>query len=303
MNDRAAWLEQRRRGMGGTDAAGALGVSKWKTELSIYLDKRDEAPPVEKNEAMHWGTILQNIVRDEYKRRTGQTIYNTPMLWSKRYPWMLANTDGRRTDDKRIVEIKTARSGDEWGAEGSADVPVDYACQVMHYMVVAEVEVADIAVLIGGSDFRIYTVPFDRELADMIIEAERVLWERIQRGDPPAPRTSADIATLYRIAKSAPVTATDDVAAACRRLVELRADMKRAELEAEQMENQIKTFLGENGGDTLTYAGRTLATWKQRAASARIDSKRLKAEAPEVYERFSVAGEPTRTFLVKEVKQ
>ena len=45
MNDRAAWLAERRRGMGGTDAAGALGVSKWKTELSIFLDKRDEAPP------------------------------------------------------------------------------------------------------------------------------------------------------------------------------------------------------------------------------------------------------------------
>ncbi len=111
MNDRSAWLAERRRGMGGTDAAGALGVSQWKTELSIYLDKRDEVPPVEKNEAMHWGIVLQNVVRDEYKRRTGATIYNTPLMWSKRYPWMLANTDGRRQDDRRIVEIKTARSG------------------------------------------------------------------------------------------------------------------------------------------------------------------------------------------------
>ncbi len=297
MNDRSAWLAERRRGMGGTDAAGALGVSQWKTELSIYLDKRDEVPPVEKNEAMHWGIVLQNVVRDEYKRRTGATIYNTPLMWSKRYPWMLANTDGRRQDDRRIVEIKTARSGNDWGPEGSAEVPVDYLCQVMHYMVVAEVEVADIAVLISGSDFRIYTVPFDRELADMIIEAERVLWERIQRGDPPAPRTAADIANLYRIAKSQPIEASEPILRAWHALLEARQAVKAAETVVERLEGEVKQYMG--ACDTLVRDGMTLATWKQRAASTRLDSKRLKAEAPEVYERFAVTGEPTRTFLLK----
>lgn len=301
MNDRAAWLEERRRGMGGTDAAGALGVSKWKTELSIYLDKRDETPPVEKNEAMHWGIVLQNVVRDEYKRRTGAAIYNTPLMWSKRFPWMLANTDGRRQDDRRIVEIKTARSGDDWGPEGSAEVPVDYLCQVTHYMIVAEVEVADIAVLIAGADFRIYTVPLDRELADMIIEAERVLWDRIQRGDPPAPRTAADIAALYRIAKNEPIEASEPILRAWHALLDARQAVKSAETVVERLEGELKQYMG--ACDTLTRDGMTLATWKQRKASERLDTKRLKAEAPEVYQRFAVTGEPTRTFLLKEVKQ
>lgn len=301
--NRDEWLHARRRGLGGSDAAGALGVSKWKTELSIYLDKRGEAPEVEQTEPMRWGSLLEEIVRDEYKRRTGQRIYNTPMIFSKRHPWMLANTDARVAKDKRILEIKTSRTADGWGDEGTADVPADYVCQVHHYMVVCEVDVADIAVLIGGADFRIYTIPLDRELADMIIEAERVLWDRIQRGNPPSPRTAADVAVLYRVARSSPVEATDEITYDCKRLLDLRKQISDAQDDADAIALRIKQFIGNGGGDVLVRDGVTLATWKQRAGATRIDTKALKEKEPEVFERFAVTGEPTRTFLLKEVKQ
>lgn len=302
MNDRAAWLEERRGGLGGTDAAAALAISKWKSPLDVYLSKRGELPEIDDNPAMYWGRTLEPIVRDEYAKQTGVgVVFGQPMARSTRYPWMIGNFDGRRQDDGRIVEIKTARSPEEWGEPGSADVPTDYVLQVTHYMVIAEVAVADIAVLIGGSDYRQYTVPLDAELAEMMIEAERELWDRIVRGDPPAPRTAADVANLYRIAKAQPIEATAAIHAAWQALRELRESAKANEAAAIALETEIKAHLG--ACDTLTYQGQTLATWKQRKATERLDGKRLKAEAPDIWTRFAVAGEPTRTFILKEVKQ
>ena len=39
---RQAWLAERRTGIGGSDAAAACGLSKYKTRLELWLDKRGE---------------------------------------------------------------------------------------------------------------------------------------------------------------------------------------------------------------------------------------------------------------------
>lgn len=300
-DDRSAFLAARLTGLGGTDAAGALGIGKWKSELGIYLEKRGEAPPQDDNPAMYWGRTLEPVVRDEYIKRAGVgVVYGQPLSRSLRYPWMIANLDGRRRDDGRVVEIKTARSGDEWGEPGSADVPADYVCQVMHYMVVTEAPVADIAVLIGGSDFRTYTVPFDAEMAEMIIDAERELWDRIQRGEPPAPRTAADVAAMYRVAKAQEIEAPAAIHETVERLRAIRDGIKSAEADADALETAIKLQMA--GADTLTYGGKVLATWKQRAGATRLDSKALKVALPDIYNQFARTSEPTRTFLLKGTK-
>ena len=39
---RADWLKLRRRGIGGSDVAAIIGISKWRTPLDIYNDKTEE---------------------------------------------------------------------------------------------------------------------------------------------------------------------------------------------------------------------------------------------------------------------
>lgn len=298
MNDRSRFLTERQTGLGGTDAAPALGVSKWKSALDVYLDKRGELPPLEDNAAMYWGRALEPLVRQEYERATGVPVRVPDFLRHPEHGWIVGHLDGQRSDDGRVVEIKTARSGDGWGEPGSADIPADYVCQVHHYMILTGAQLADVAVLIGGSDFRVYTVPFDAELGGMIVDAERELWQRIERGEPPEPRTLADVSSMYRYATRRDCVAPDAIYAAWRRLAELRQQSRDIDADAEALEVAIKTCMGS--ADTLVGpGGRVLATWRQRAASARLDTKRLKAEAPEVYERFAVTGEATRTFLLK----
>lgn len=43
-SERLEWLKTRQTGIGGSDVAAILGLSKWKTPLDVYNDKIAEPP-------------------------------------------------------------------------------------------------------------------------------------------------------------------------------------------------------------------------------------------------------------------
>src|SRR5690349_18206306 len=117
--DRTEFLEQRRLGIGGSDVAPILGLSKWASPLDIYLRKRGEQPEQDDNEAMLWGRALEPVIRQQYAERTGR-IVRVPeaALVHPQLTFARANLDGV-TDDGRVVEVKTARTAQDWGEPGS----------------------------------------------------------------------------------------------------------------------------------------------------------------------------------------
>ena len=42
--NREDWLEQRRHTIGGSDAAGIIGLSKWSSPVSVWADKTGRLP-------------------------------------------------------------------------------------------------------------------------------------------------------------------------------------------------------------------------------------------------------------------
>jgi putative phage-type endonuclease len=195
--NRDEFLADRRSGIGGSDAAAVLGLSKWKTPFAVYQEKVGEILETTENEAMLWGKALEPVIRQQYAERTGRAVLVPDgMLTHPKHSFMLANLDGF-TDDKRIVEIKTARTADEWGEPGTDEVPQAYLIQVQHYMAVTGFPVADVAVLIGGQDFRLYEVPADAELQEMMIEGEAEFWKRVVDRNPPDATSFADVVARY----------------------------------------------------------------------------------------------------------
>lgn len=303
MINRNEWLEQRRTGIGGSDAAAVLGLSKWSTPLSVWLDKTGQAPDRGESEPMRWGTLLEPVIRQEYAERTGRTVIAPGFLRHPQHEFMVANVDGLSPDDDRLIEIKTARSADQWGEPGSDQVPEEYLIQVHHYMAVLEVKVADIAVLIGGSDFRIYTVEADAELQAMMIDAEREFWQSVRDRIPPAPISYADAQALYgrSARKDSAVVADENVLAAVNHLCGIRSDLARLEAAEEAQKAVIMAAMAEH--DTLTdAAGKILATWRLAAAPKRFDAKALAAAHPDIHATFLKEGEASRRFLIKEGK-
>ncbi|KVS50668.1 endonuclease [Burkholderia cepacia] len=190
--DRESWLALRRTGIGGSDAAAALGESPYQTPYELYLDKLGLAPPREETERMRMGRRLEAVIADEYAltRVVKLRRRNQPVRHPK-YPWMLASPDrlveGQRLGlEAKSVDPAAFRFG-EWGDEGSDQVPTHYLLQVCHYMCVLDYARWDLAALVGGNHLRVYTIHRDVELEEMLIEREHAFWQHVERREPPEP--------------------------------------------------------------------------------------------------------------------
>jgi len=298
MNAREQWLQDRMTGIGGSDAAAVLGLSKYKTPLQVYQEKRGEIGGIPDNEPMLWGRVLEPVIRQQYAERTGRTVrLPEGIIRHQTHPFMLATVDGI-TDDGRLVEVKTARTAQDWGEPGTDEVPQAYLIQVQHYLEVTALPVADVAVLIGGSDFRMYEIEADRELQGMIIDGEADFWRRVEQGIPPDPVSFADVQAMFgKFSKEGAVEADAATAEAIANIKRIKEMVKALEEEEETTKAVIMKALGEN--DTLIQKGKVLATWKAQAGAKRFDSKTFQTHHPDLYAQFVAIGEPTRRFLLK----
>ena len=300
---RNLWLAERRNGIGGSDAAACAGLSRWMTPLEVYYNKTSDTDR-EETPDMRRGTLLEPVVRQMYADATGRAV-TTPnkLIVSNEYPFMLANLDGIAADHReRVLECKTARNRSEWGEPGSAEIPVEYLCQVQHYLRVTEFDVADVAVLFGNDfEFAIYEVPADREFQDLLIAAEAELWGRVQRRIPPEPINTEDVRRRWPLAKfQAASIATADDNDVAEVLATIKAHSKAFEELQDRCEAHLKAAIGDN--DALTVGNRTIATWKNHAGSTRFDLTRFKAEQPDLYDQYLTTGKASRTFLLKTKK-
>lgn len=182
------WLEARYTGIGASESGAACGVDPWRTPLELYLLKRKLIDPDEPTEEMLLGLDMEPVIAKAYTRRTGRELRGPlPLLRHAEHAFMLASIDREAHD--RIVELKAPgwRQMKYWGeTEGTDAVPERYLLQAQQQMAVAGVEICDVCPMFGR-ELRVYTVERNDDLIASIIEREAELWDRIQRGDPPAP--------------------------------------------------------------------------------------------------------------------
>ena len=295
------WLEFRKKGIGGSDASVACGISRYKSPMELWMEKTGQLPYQEAGEAAYWGTQLEPLVRAEFSRRTGVEVRLVKqLLQSEDYPFMLANLDGicQHPDfGTCIFEAKTAsayKTG-EWENR----IPDEYMIQVQHYMAVTGYRAAYIAVLIGGNTFRWTLVERDEDLIHALVSFEADFWRHVQNLIPP-PLDGSDAAARFiaeRFPNSIPQSkiilppAAADLLnrydAACEQ-IDAATDQKK------ESENKLKEMLGENETGT---SGDRIITWKT-IAQERLDSRTLKAEHPALYKKYS-SKTTYRRFSVK----
>ena len=161
---RETWLAERRKGLGGSDAAAACGLSRFTSPRQLFHDKRGDLEEQPDNDSFYWGRKLEGIVLEEAEQQTGLEMAPYKyMIWSQKYPWAFVNLDGliyESGDPVGIVECKTAGwiKSDEWGSSGTDLMPREYVMQCQHALAVTALQFAILAVLIGGNQFRWYRI-------------------------------------------------------------------------------------------------------------------------------------------------
>ena len=290
----AAQLEERRHGIGGSDAGSVLGLNPYRTPLDLYLEKvGDRSPPdLSDNESVRWGTLLEDLVAREFADRTGLKVRRrNQTLRHREHDFMLAHIDRHIVGEPVGLEVKTTGffAGKALGDDGSDEVPDQWLAQVAHYLEVTGFDAFYIAALVGGQQLRIFRIERNPDLAKMLVERERWFWEEcVQKRMPPPPTTFEDLKALHPTDDGSVVTATPEVLEAVDRLREVKAQAKEIDTETKDLELRIKTHLGDAAALT-DEAGKTLATWKTQQ-STRLDQKALKAEEPDTFERFQTTS-------------
>lgn len=295
------WLGFRRKGIGGSDIGAICGVNPWRSAMSVYLDKLNELPPIEENDAMHFGTKLESLVADEYKERTGHRVERrNSMYHHQKHEWALANIDRIILDKVRgdgILEVKTASeySNKDW-SEGI--VPEQYQLQLQWYLWVTGLQWGAFAVLVGGNKFYTYELDRDETTISYMVDIAEKFWYGVQNRIPPAFDGSEDsknvLKTLYPMSERTEIDLTVPAADLFEKYEKTKTEEAYWSDKKSEAENLIKEMIGNNERARI---GESIITWKS-AERHTVDSKRLQAEQPDIYERY-LKTSSSRTFRVK----
>jgi putative phage-type endonuclease len=304
------WLAVRKQGIGSSDAAAAVGLNPYQSQLELWLIKtgRDgglpKVDPHDEESPMYWGNILEPIVAAHYTRRTGNRVRRINAVLQHPEPekyWMLANIDREviGTSDVQILECKTAGiNGARLWKEG---VPEYVQLQVHHQLAVTGKQAADVAVLLGGQHLEIHRIERDESLIARLIDLEWQFWHYVETDTPPPAdgSESADAALrcLYPADAGASVDFSQDrnLSATFADLVSVRQTIA----DAEKLEAQFKQSLQQAMGTASRAVFETgEVTWKKAKDSLGFDLATLLKDQPDLQQRYAITKPGSRRFLV-----
>lgn len=195
MNTRDDWLAERRKGVGGSDAAAALGQSPYMTALELYYDKVGDAVPRDLDadgiERTTIGREIENVVATLYAEHYGVRLRRrNQILRHQKYDFVIANVDRTIDGRKAGLEIKNVdhfsyRNSGLWGEPESDEVPPHYLLQCHHYLLTLDYDVWYLAALVGGNRMVRYVIERDHEMDELLIDGEMKFWTHVLEEKPP----------------------------------------------------------------------------------------------------------------------
>lgn len=277
-----------RRGLGGSDAAAALGVHPYKPPIQLWLEVTGRISGKVENPAMYWGTKLEPTVRQEYcdRHRCSIEVPREPMYhpekeWARGTPdgFVLAADGATR---ERGYEGKCAglRVAHRWGETGTDEVPIEYVVQSLWYMWITALSRWDIAVLVGGNDYREYTIHHSADvIAGLVDGAERFWVDHVLADIPPEPDDSDDyrrfLADRYPNSSGEIRKATAEEMEIIARYQDAVVTAHAADKAKKRAEAEVMAVIGEDRGIDAGDLGRITRTvrrgnpqYKQIAMSA-----------------------------------
>jgi len=294
--------------IGGSDIGAILGLSRFKTPLEVWMEKTGKETKRLDSLPLRFGSFAEEFVAREYSRATGfELLHDESIYLHTEHSFMSAHIDrfvlqGGASPPTRILECKTANpfSSGDWGEVGSDEVPLSYLCQCIWYMGITGIDKTDLAVLFGNSDFRIYEITRDLELESVILQKAKLFWnECVLKDIPPPVQSEADCQTLFSKGDPAKsVEAKEETLELTKRLQLLNSEIDIREEEISSIKQSIMQSMGE--AQTLTFAGKVLATWKAPKPSFRLDSKTLELNHPEIASNYKIPVQNSRRLVIKQ---
>jgi putative phage-type endonuclease len=297
--------------IGGSDIGAILGLSRFRSPLEVWMEKTGKEVKRLDSLPLRFGSFAEEFVASEYARSTGfELIHDESIYVHPEHSYVSAHIDRfvleqSSSSPSRILECKTANpfSLGDWGEVGTDQVPMSYLCQCLWYMAITNINIVDLAVLFGNSDFRIYEITRDLELESVILQKANLFWnEYVLKDVPPPAMSEEDCQTLFSKGDPAKsVEAKIETLELRKRLALLNSEIDTREDEISAIKQNIMNQMRE--AETLTYEGKVIATWRAPKPSFRLDSKRLETDHPQIASNYKIPVQNSRRLVIKELGQ
>ena len=141
-----AWLQERQYGIGASEAAAFLGISRWKTNVELWEEKVGLRQPedISSKPYVQYGHDAEPHLRALFAldHPELEVIYDSPfkIIRNEKYSFIFATPDGelveRSTGRIGGLEIKTTEimNPSQW-AKWKDRIPDEYYCQVIWQMI------------------------------------------------------------------------------------------------------------------------------------------------------------------------
>lgn len=277
-----AWLEKRKHYVTGTDAGKLIGVSPYGGKFAVWLDKMGRAAPVVETPAMKAGKKFESAILQTYAEEMNCKLehvdgYN--LITCDKYPRLGASLDGWNHDLQIPVDAKNIKwKNEKWGDAWTDQFPEYYKAQLQVQMMVTGATFAHLAVMFSGQDFFIYSMEYDEDMAQKILDASDEFWPFVERDKMPE-ADGSDEATEYiksefaRGDAAAVKDPTEEILEALKGLQKAKLDEKDAQNRKTEFENRIKLYMG----DATAIKG--VCTWNNNKDSIKTDWEQVASVA------------------------
>lgn len=273
------WHELRADSIGSSDLPVLVGLSTFKSEYELALEKSGQMPPEERpvdgTDPREVGELIEPVLLEIYRRRTGRRARRVRrVIAHPDLPWATASLDAETIGEKpnRDVELKHSYAI-RWSQK---NLPEDVEVQVMWQMGVSGYRAADVMALVYGQP-RIVPVEFDESyFADLVAIATRFR-ERTLAGILPKPDGSDSarraLSTRFPADDGTFLSTSLETAAIAAELRDAKAELAGAKNRLGTAENAIRALLGDATGMGTLDADGYRITWKRTADRTAIDWK------------------------------
>jgi putative phage-type endonuclease len=298
--------KERKKYIGGSDAAAIIGLSKWKTPYEVWLEKTDQGVQKEETLPMRVGSLMEDVVAKLWSSQYGKKLKKSnKTIFSKDYPFIGGNLDRLIVGEKSFLEVKTA--GERFSKEWNEKIPIAYLVQCLHYLYITRYEYCYLCVLIGNNELKSYQIYYKdyQKQIEQIIQKEVEFWQKyvLTKTPPPVIAEDSEILQQQFINQIKPqeqeldLSNDDEVQLLLENLESYKQDKKKLEEHISELENKIKLKLGEY---QIARTSRYIIEWKVQERST-IDKEKIVADGIDIskYEKKSI----TRVFKFKSIKE
>lgn len=246
-------------GIGASEISAVAGLNPYASPWDVWLRKTGQASDEPENEPMEWGHRLEPAIRQKYVDQTGATIHVPPeSLYHPQTTWARATPDGVVLNAAaRWQHLLQCKNVGGWVEKSWSDAPPVYVqLQEQWELYVTGLARADVAALIGGNQFRVYTVHREQRVIDDLVTIAADFWRKVESRTPP-PVDDSDACREHferKYAKSNAVelVADGELEAVFRRWRRQTRAEKYLKKQIERSRNLVRKALAEAQADRIT---------------------------------------------------